>query len=65
MCDEVFGVVHMVECSRGYIVWNDDFLSGFSRYEDSGISFRHQQSVRSYRRVFYEESNFIVHVLWF
>ena len=65
MCDEVLGVVHMIECSWGHIVGNNYFLSGFSRYEDSGISFRHQQTVRSYRRMFYEESDLIIHVPWF
>ena len=65
MCDEVLGVVHVIECSWSHIVRNNYFLSGFSRYEDCGISFRHQQTVRSDRLMFYEESDLIVYVPWF
>ena len=65
MCDEMLGVVHVVERSWSHIVGNDYLLSGFSRYKDCGISFRHQQTVRSDRRMFYEESDLIIHVPWF
>ena len=61
MCDEVFGVVHVIKCSWSYVVWNDYFLSWFSRNKDGGISFRHQQTVRSNRRVFYEEPDLIIY----
>ena len=62
MSYEMCAVVHVIQGSRSHIVWDNYLLSGFSGNKDCRVPFRHQQTVRSDGRVFYQEPDLIVHI---